>query len=313
MDKALLVFIAIVISAFIGGLVNFSNKLFKNTTIHSYLKLPATLLREIEQKISRNNIKPEEKQASGFLFTISLLAVGAFIGWLFSIIFVSPFFTIILLSISLPIGSSWMRVNTLKKNLQKGNIALAREQLDGTVFRHHAILDSPALTRAAIEYLTVQFFQKIFTTVFWFFLLGLAGMFASITLYFMNETLANPINKPSSYGKSINRIEAVINYIPTRLCAFLWILSTIFLPSSDWKKISERAASGILSENSNCLALLCTASGLNLSLGGKTSAYCNERWIGTGKIAVSTADISRTQFLFAISNLLLSLIIGIFI
>lgn len=313
MDKALLVFLAVVISAFIGSSWKFIHKMMETTGAPPLLKLPAKLLRDSERKLNKDNKTNEEKSLHGAMLTSIVIAGGAFFGWLFSSIFTNHFFTIMLLTMSLPVGSSWWRVNALKKHLQSQNLTAARAQLDGTVCRHHAILDSPSLARAAIEYLTVQFFQKVITPIFWFFILGVAGLFASIALNFLYETLVSPTTNKTPFNKPINNAATIFNYLPSRLAAFFWLSSTFFLPNADWRKITERTSTGILSEAPISLALLCTASGLNLSLGGKMSAYYSEGWIGTDKIALSTADITRTQFLFAISTLLLLVVTGIFI
>ncbi len=313
MDKALLIVIAIAISALLGGGWYWARKLLESLHASYLLQMPARLLRDSERKLNRENRPAKELHFRGTLLTAIVVIISLVVGFLFSLIFKNPFFTLVLLVICLPVGSSWSRINSLKKHLQAGNINAAREQLEGTVFRHHAILDAPSLARAAVEYLVVQFSLKIVAPIFWFMLLGVAGLFASLSLSLLQETLAGAANKPSPFGKTSSDAVWLLNYLPARLAAFLWMVSILFLPNSDWQNIAARISEKFIGEAPNRLALLCAASSLNLSLGGKTSAYCNDRWIGNGKIAITTTDLTRAQFLYAMSCLLLFVCIGFFV
>ncbi len=313
MDKALLIVFALLISALLGSGWYWARWLLDFLHASHLFNTPAKLIRDMERKLNRENRLDEELKFRGILLTIIVLALSLFSGWLFSVIFSNPFFTLVLLALCLPVGSSWSRVNTLKKNLQIGNLPAARQQLEGTVFRHHAILDSPALARAGIEYLIVQLFNKIITPIFWFMLFGVAGLLASLALCLLQETLSGAVSKSTAFGKGASDAMWLLNYLPVRLATFLWVLAMLFLPSINLQSATTKISSRILTASPHELALTCAASGLNLVLGGKTSAYFNDNWVGTGRITPTIADITRTQFLFIITCLLLTAGIGIFI
>jgi|CXWL01.1.fsa_nt_gi adenosylcobinamide-phosphate synthase len=310
MDKILLVVTAIVISTMIGG------GLFKLLTLlkaSHLIDYPAKLLRDAERKLNQGNRTPQGLNIRALSLTGIVIAVSLVAGFLFPLIFSSPIFTLVILIISLPLGSSWSRVNSIKNQLQAGNLPAAREQLNGTVFRHHAIMDEPALARASIEYLAIQFSEKIVAPIFWFMLLGVAGLFTSLAICLMQETLAGASSKPTPFGKAARDAQFLFNYVPARLATFLWVVAILFLPKRNWKETVEKISSEIITATPNNLALLCAASSLNLSLGGTTSSYCNDKWIGTGKTTPSNSDITRAQFLFIVLCLLLFLSLGFFI
>lgn len=309
MDKALSVVIAIFISAIIGG---WWQKLLTLLNLFHLLDYPVKLLRDVELKLNRKNIPQVERVFRGMLLTIIVLGSSLMAGWLFSFLFSRSILTLILLTICLPIGSSWSRVNRLKKHLKIGNISAARTQLEGTIFRHHAIMDAPSLARASIEYLAVQFSEKIIAPIFWFMLLGVAGLFVSIAIYLLQETLSGASGKPEEFGKTPRDVQFLFNYIPSRFAAFLWIIATIFLPNSNWQQAATKISPELPAISPNRLSLLCAASCLNLSLGGKSSSYCNDGWIGNGKTTPSASDITRAQFLFALICSLLFVSLGIF-
>ncbi len=310
MDKALLVVIALFISTIFGG---WWQKLLNLLNISHLLDYPARLLRDSERKLNRENRPLAELHFRGMLLTIAVVVASFITGWLFSLIFGNSVVTLIILTISLPVGSSWSRVNYIKKYLKTGNLPAAREQLDGTVFRHHAIMDAPALARAAIEYLAVQFSEKILAPIFWFMLLGVAGLFASLAICLLQETLAGAASKPTPFGKAARDAQFLFNYVPARLAVFLWIVAILFLPSSNWREVITKISVEMPTGTPNHLALLCAASSLNLSLGGKTSGYCNDKCIGSGKTIPTNADITRAQFLFVLLCLLLLISLGPFI
>ncbi len=310
MDKALLVVIALIISAVLGI---WWQKLVMGFGLTHMLNYPARILRDFEHKLNLDSISNSERRFRGLLFVAIIIIASLFIGWLFSLIFSNPFFTLAILAIFLPVGSSWSRVSSIKKNLKIGNIPAARQQLDGTVFRHHAVMDAPSLARAAIEYLSVQFAEKILSPVFWFILLGVPGLFGSVTIGILNETLAGANNKANQFTKPISGIHFIFNYIPVRLAAFLWVIAALFLPSVNMPSAIREISQEMPMGKPNNIAILCVASSLNLSLGGNSSGYCNDKWIGHGRTSPTNSDITRAQFLFILLCLLLLVSLGPFL
>ena len=310
MDKPLLVIIALFINAVFGG---WWQKLLNLLSISHLLDYPAKLLRDIERSLNKANLPLSEIQLRATLLVLTVMSVSYIAGWLFYLIFSSPIFTIIILAIFLPVGSSWQRVHSIKKNLKIGNLPAAREQLNATVFRYHAVMDAPSLARAAIEYLAVQFSEKILSPIFWFIVFGVPGLFMSLAVSLLQETLAGTSSQATSFSKPASNAQFILNYIPVRLAAFLWMIATLFLPNSNWREAAEKISAEITTAPPNQLTVLYAAASLNLSLGGKTSGYCTDRIIGTGKPVPSNADITRAQFLFIIACLLVFISLGLFV
>lgn len=310
MDRALIVIIALIISAVFGI---WWQKLVMGLNLTHKMSYPARILRDWESRINRDGLSEQECKIRGLLFAGVVIAAGLSIGYLIAFIFRNPIFTLAILAILLPVGSSWALVSSIKKNLKSGNIPAVRQQLDGTVFRHHAVMDAPSLARSAIEYLSVQFAEKILSPVFWFMLLGLPGFLASIAISLLNETFAGANNKVNSFTKPIGNIHYALHYIPARLAAFLWVIAALFLPSVNLALAARQISQEMPMGEANKLAILCAASSLNLTLGGKTSGYYNEGWIGIGRTAPSNADITRVQFLFILLCLLLIVSLGPFL
>lgn len=309
MDRALLVIIALIISAVFGI---WWQKILVGLKLTHTLDYPARILRDWERKLNRDGLSEQERKFRGLLFVSIVIVVSLFAGWLFSLIFSNPVFTLAILAILLPVGSSWTLVSSIKKNLKANNIPAARQQLSGTVFRHNAVMDAPSLARAAIEYLSVQFSEKILSPAFWFMVSGVPGLFASIAISLLNETLAGANNKANAFTKPIIHIHFIIHYIPVRLAAFLWVIAALFLPSVNLALAARQISQEMPMGAPNSLAMLCAASSLNLALGGKTSGYYNDGWIGIGRTAPSNADITRIQFLFIILCFLLIVGLGPF-
>jgi adenosylcobinamide-phosphate synthase len=247
------------------------------------------------------------------MLTMLALAASLIAGLLFNIIFDHFILILILLSLTIPAGSSWHKANAIKKQLQIGNLPAARMHLDKTPFLYHAIMDAGSLARSAIEYLAVQFPEKILSPIFWFMLLGIPGLFASLAINILQEILSGPDNKP--FGKTARDMQVFVNYIPARIAVFLWVLSVYFLPSGSGNGyvLANKISRDMPSATPHHLALLCSANGLSLTLGGRTSPYLSDRLAGSGRIEAGTADITRAQFIFTLQCLFIFVGLGFFI
>jgi len=313
MDKALLVVSALLISAALGGRWSFIWSYLESKNIPDPWQLAKKLLRDTERKLNRPTLKPSEQNFRGTMLTMFTLAASLVVGLIFNIIPSHFILILILLILSLPAGSSWHKANAIKKQLQIANLPAARAQLDKTPFLYHAVMDAGSLARSAIEYLAVQFSENILSPIFWFMLLGVPGLFASLTINILQEILSGPDNKP--FGKTARDMQVFVNYIPARISAFLWVLSVYFLPSGSGNgyALANKISKDMPSASPHHLALLCSANGLNLTLGGRTSPYVSDKWVGNGRIEAGTADITRAQFIFTIQCLFIFVGLGFFI
>lgn len=280
--------------------------------VSHFLEYPARFLRNSEHKLNREKYTPPELQLRGTLFVIIAIVGSLLGGWLFSLIFSHWIFTLLLLVICLPIGSNFSKADSIKKNLQVSNLPAARAQLQGTVFRHYAVMDAPSLARATAEYLAIEFMEKIIAPIFWFLLLGVAGLFAAITTSLLHQTIARASNKSPAFGITARNAYFFVNYIPSRLTVFLCVIASLFLPTGNWREVIEKTSPEMLKSSPVYLTLLCAASCLNLSLGGRISGYMSDSIVGNGRTNPSAADITRAQYLFVLLCSFLFVGIGFF-
>ena len=91
MDKALLIVIAIAISALLGSGWYWAHKLLDLLNASYLFKLPAKLLRDAERKLNREHRPAEELRFRGMLLTAIIIAVSLLAGFLFSLLFKNPF------------------------------------------------------------------------------------------------------------------------------------------------------------------------------------------------------------------------------
>ncbi len=311
MDKALLVVSALLISAIMGGWWGRIQNYLESKGLPNLTQLAIKLLRDTEKKLNKPALRQSEQNFRGTILTMLVLGTSLVAALLFNIIFNHFIFILILLVASIPAGSSWYKANAIKKQLQAGNIPAARAQLDNTPFLYHAVMDAGSLARCAVEYLAVQFSERIASPIFWFMLLSVPGLFASLTIYILQEALSGPDSRP--FGKTARDIQIFVNYIPAKIAAFLWILSVYFLPGGNGYAMANKISKDMPSASPNHLALLCAANGLNLTLGGRTSPYVSDKWVGSGKIEAGTADITRAQFIFTLQCLFIFVGLGFFI
>lgn len=266
------------------------------------------IIRRYKEKITAENLQKQKilQELAIVLAAIFLISVAV-------IIISGNIVAFVLLAVTMPTAGTIKKASMVKKNLQLNNIAAARIQFTGTPMRHYAVMDKNSLAKAAIEYVTIQFFEKITAPIFWFMALGVVGLILSIAVNLLHESNFSGSTESNDFDKVINTTWRFFNYIPSRLAVFLWIIAAIFLPSGSSIEKMEPIGNEIISSPPTRLAIAASAYSLNLSLGGNTSVYYRESTIGNGKTMLLPSDISRVQFLFSISCLVLFIIIGVFL
>lgn len=311
MDRAVLILSALLINAALAG----PRRWYAPLKLERVAHLPAAVIGKAERKLDREHRTLREREARGVIFTGAVFlccwAAGALLAWVFS--FHLQFLEMLLLAALLPVRPGFDRVRQLQAQLKKGELAAARQALAHTPWRHHALLDAPGLARAGIELLAVQFASKILAPSLWYCLLGLPAFLFARALYLVVETL-NPVAPGAAgFGRLARQIHAVMDYVPSRLAALLWVGASLFLPTAR----PAAAARSILAEgrftpDSQSFTLMAVAHVLQLSLGGPLSAYGDRRWRGSGGLRAGPEDVAKALYLCALLHLFLFVGFGVF-
>jgi len=309
MERALLVLSALLLNALLAG----PHHWYEALGLAGLSAFPAQALRDIERRLNRDHRSAKERRTRGTLLAFMVLAVslvtGTLCGWWFRKYL--PFGGLLLLILMLPVRPAWDTASSIRKYLKAGDLPAARQVLENTPWRHHALMDDDGVARAAIETLAVQFSENILAPALWYMALGLPGLFLSKTVWLLAETLVRPGNADHDFSRTAQKAHMIIHYLPSRLSALLWLTASLFVLPVHLRNTVRAIASAMAKEPPQILSLIAAASVLDASLGGPGSAYAHERWIGSGTTHPTPAIIGRALYLFAILHLLLFLLIGL--
>lgn len=311
MERALLILSALLLNAAFAG----PRQWLQALGISRLSALPAQGLRSLERKLNRDHRSARERETRGTLLTVAVLLAsliaGVICGWLLKMDF--RFAGLLILTLSLPVRPAWDIASLIRKHLKDGHIGAARHVLEGTAWRHHALMDEHALSRVAIETLAVSFSERIVAPALWYLALGLPGLFVSKAAWLLEETLVRPGNIDRSFSKTAQSLHYILHYIPSRLAALLWLAVAVFFPSIRLRDVLHPVMAGMAKEPPQVLSLTAAAAVMSLSLGGPGSLYANERWIGGGTARPTAVNIGRALYLFGLLHLLFFVLLGLFL
>ena len=308
MDRPLLILYALLLNAALAG----PRQFYAALGFSQFMRLPGSFIRDIERKLNREHRSLEERKLRGTVLTIAIIIVSLVAGWIGGAIFHHfQWMELFIVTAALPVRSIWDRAAQMRRALSLGDLAKARQALEGTPWRHHALLDESGLARAAIETLSVHFSEKIIAPILGYALLGLPGLFLVKSVTLLEEMLAQP-GYAEGFHQAPQLAHTIIHYVPSRLAAILWLAASIFLPSGKWGLSAKEIGDGMAQEPPHIMSLLAAASTLRVTLGGPASVYANKRWIGSGARA-TPGDIRRALYLFALLHLLLFILLGFFL
>lgn len=311
MDRALLVITALLLNAAFGG----PRRWYARSGIARIAHLPARWLRSLERKLNREQRSPKERAMRGWVMVIAAVVIslilGGILGWLFKANL--RFVELVLLAVLLPVRPTWDLVSDIKTYLYAGDLANARNTLEGTVWRHHAVLDDNGVARAAVETMSVQFSEKILSPIFWYLFFGLPGLFATRIITLMQEIWPQLGTGAEDFGRATVWTHKLLHYIPSRCAGFVWLCVSLFLPSINGRRPLSRIIDALPEESPQMLSLICASSVLNLSLGGPGSIYSGGLWVEGGTAKAGNADLKQALYVFVLLNLLLCVLLWPFL
>lgn len=280
--------------------------------LSSLFQFPAHVLRTLERKLNRDHRSEKERETRGILLVtmvvIDAVVLGYVLAWLCSGNL--GFVELLIVAACVPVRACVDIGLAIHKQLQAGDIAKARQALEGTPWKHHALLDEFGVARAAIELAAVHWACKIVAPLFWYVLLGLPGLLLSKLVYLLQEVIS-PANQPvSSFAKATVGLNHFLHVVPVRLAAYICLIASLFLPSGKWREASARMAGGWRA-SLHQVALLGFAAVLGISLGGPSSAYLPGQWVEAGTVRTTAHDVKRALVLLGLSCLLLLVFFGL--
>jgi adenosylcobinamide-phosphate synthase len=185
------------------------------------------------------------------------------------------------------------------------SIEAGREAVSHIVGRDTSTLDEAGVSRAAVETLAENASDGVVAPLFWLILLGLPG----IALYKAINTADSMVGylneRYRDFGWASAKLDDVVNWIPARLTAILFVSACFFVPdaspSSAWQT-ARRDAGKHASPNAGWPEAA-MAGALGLALGGPR-AYQGETvdlpTMGSGRSELDAGDVRHALKLYGV-------------
>lgn len=172
----------------------------------------------------------------------------------------------------------------------------ARAAVGRIVGRETAVLDRPAIARAAIESLAENLSDGFVAPVFWFVVAGFPGLVAYKAINTADSLIGHRSERYRAFGWAAARLDDLANWIPARLTAAVLALAALKegRAGAAWST-ARRDAGQHLSPNAGWPEAA-MAGALGIRLGGPRrygSEQVDGAWFGTGRENADTTDLAR--------------------
>ncbi len=125
----------------------------------------------------------------------------------------------------------------IKKELENGNLAMARELTSyHLVSRNTDSLTDEEICSCVIESLSENITDSFSSPVFFYFILGLPGAWAYRLINTSDAMIAYRNEKYEWGGKFTAWCDTLLNWIPARLTAFTILLASLAIPGASFRK-----------------------------------------------------------------------------
>ena len=289
------------------------------------VKAMGSLISALEKRLNKADAADEDKRAAylkrrGTLLVITVLlatllisaavCIGAYLINIYAGMAVEAILTCYVLAGRCLYNES-MKVC---RDLKKDDIKKARYDLSMIVGRDTDKLEKPAIIRAAVETVAENASDGCIAPFIYTFIGGPVAGLLYKAVNTMDSMIAYHNERYEYFGKTAAAADDVLNYLPSRLSALLFICAAFLLPgysAKDACRIWKRDRRKHLSPNSAQTESTC-AGALGIQLGGvsyyKGVAVERPR-IGDDKREVSVDDIPRANVLmFAAAGILMAIL-----
>ena len=122
--------------------------------------------------------------------------------------------------------SLYEHVLAVASPLLEADLPAAREAVSHIVGRDPSQLDSAGIARASIESLAENASDGIVAPVFWGTLFGLPGIAAYKAINTLDSMIGHHGSRYGAFGWASAKLDDVVNYVPARITALLFILGS---------------------------------------------------------------------------------------
>jgi adenosylcobinamide-phosphate synthase len=252
---------------------------------------------------------PEARRLRGVATLILLLAGALLSGLVITAILDGLFPAAVSLVLCGVLASSLLAQRSLDAHVMDVALGLEREGVAGgraavahIVGRETAELDEAAVCRAAIESLAENFSDGVVAPLFWMVVGGLPGALAYKAVNTADSMIGHRNERHESFGWASARFDDLVNLPASRLSALWLVLAAIPLGLSPGHALATvwRDAGHHRSPNAGWPeAAMAGALGVRLS-GPRIydGVRVDERWVGDGRGALTSADIRAAVKLY---------------
>ena len=260
---------------------------------------------------------PDVRARSG-VFALALLVVGAAsIGYMLTLLFASLPGSVVVEAVFVAVllagRSLYDHVRAVAKALKEGGVEGGRKAVRHIVGRNPASLDAYGVGRASIESAAENFSDGVVAPAFWYALLGLPGMLAYKAINTADSMIGHRTPRYAAFGRAAARVDDVVNWIPARLSAGLFIAAAWAVGDD-----SGRAAEAVREDASRHRSVnagwpeAAMAGALGLALAGPRTygdRVIDDAWMNaSGRDDATIDDINRALKLYVWAGAIMWLI-----
>jgi adenosylcobinamide-phosphate synthase len=200
----------------------------------------------------------------------------------------------------------------LDRSLEAG-----RKAVSGIVGRDPEALDAAGVSRAAIETMAENASDGVIAPLFWLLVLGLPGIALYKAVNTADSMIGHKTERHLDFGWASARFDDLVNWIPARLTALLFMAATFLVKGASIKAAWNTTLSDASKHDSPNAGWpeAAMAGALGFALGGPR-AYDGEMHdlptLGTGRADLASADIRKALELYsAMLNVTLGLCVAL--
>jgi len=219
----------------------------------NFIKHPVIFMGDYIKWFEKKHYKDDN--FTGFILFISLIFI------VFCISYIVSFLPWYLLGIVASTGIATKMLYTSVKN-----IITNPKDIKFLVSRDTIELNTSDINKAAVETYAENLSDGVIAPLFYLLLFGIVGLFVYKAINTLDSMVGYKNNRYINFGKVSAKIDDIVNYIPSRITAFL--IATLFMSIDSFKSILKFAK---FHESPNAgYPISAIAGAINIKLGGDT-------------------------------------------
>jgi adenosylcobinamide-phosphate synthase len=305
--QPMLLFIALVIEAVIGGLPGVWRR------VPHPVALLGRLIALLDRQLNRENRSAANRRARGVIVAVVLIVLAGLIGGLLQYAARNlPYgwvLELVVITVLLASRSLYDHVRAVARALDRGGVTAGRDAVRHIVGRDVALLDEYGVARAAIESSAENFSDAVVAPSIWYLLLGLPGLLIYKTVNTMDSMIGYRTPRHEAFGKAAARIDDVMNFFPARLAALMIVWAAAFTPGASpyraWRTLRRDGYKHASPNAGRPEAAM--AGALGLALAGPRPYHGVMKpspWIGDGVARATAGDIRRALYVYAVAGVI---------